>query len=60
MKPIVKYIKGAQRELKKVTWPSRKEATKLTFAVIVYTLAFVIFLALVDYGLGIVFENIIL
>lgn len=60
MKAIWKYLKGARRELKKVTWPSRKEAIKLTFAVVVFTLVFVIFTSIVDYGLDRAFEKIIL
>ena len=60
MKFIFNYLKGARRELKKVTWTSRREAIKLTFAVIVFTLVFVIFTAIIDYGLDKAFEKIIL
>lgn len=56
----VSYLKGARQELKKVTWPSRKETVNLTFAVVVFTLVLVIITTVMDYGLGKVFERIIL
>ncbi|HIA91744.1 TPA: preprotein translocase subunit SecE [Candidatus Saccharibacteria bacterium] len=60
MKKIINYLKGARRELSKVTWPSRKESTKLTIAVVVFTLVFVLFTTVIDYGLDQVFDKVIL
>ena len=60
MKAIINYLKGARRELLKVTWPSRKETIKLTIAVIVFSLVFVLFTTVVDFGLDELFEEIIL
>jgi preprotein translocase subunit SecE len=39
-------------EMKKVTWPTRKETTSSTAVVIVTVLVIVVFLGLVDYALG--------
>jgi preprotein translocase subunit SecE len=39
-------------EMKKVTYPSRKETVSTTAVVIVTVLVIVLFLGLVDYGLG--------
>ena len=37
-------------ELKKVVWPSRREATYLTTLVIVFTVVVAIILGVIDYG----------
>ncbi len=37
-------------ELKKVAWPSRKEAIRLTLIVILITVAMGIILGIIDYG----------
>ena len=39
-------------EMKKVTYPSRKETVSTTAVVIVTVLVIVLFLGLIDYGLG--------
>ena len=54
---LTKYLKGSVAEIKKVTWPSRKEAIKLTTAVIVFSLAFAFFTAVTDYGINQLFEQ---
>ena len=58
-KSVTGYIKNSYREIQKVTWPNRSEAWKLTAAVIIFSLVFAAFLALADYGLGLLFENVI-
>jgi len=53
---IPQKISGFWREFKtemrKVTWPSRKETVSSTAVVIVTVLVIVLFLGLVDYALG--------
>ena len=50
------YINGSVREMKKVTWPTKKEAKNYTFLVIGVSLAVASFLGALDYifsfGLG--------
>jgi len=58
--PISRYFKGAYSELKKVTWPDRSESIRLTGGVIVYSLAFALFIALVDYIFDVGFERFII
>ncbi len=45
-----KFIGDIIAELKKVTWPSRREATYLTTLVIVFTVVVAIILGVVDFG----------
>lgn len=47
---LPRYIRESLQEIKKVTWPSRKETWKLTFAVIVFTTIFTVFIIIADYG----------
>lgn len=55
-----KYLRDSFKELKKVSWPSRKDAFKLTFAVIVFTLAFTIFTTAWDWVFTNVVERVLL
>jgi preprotein translocase SecE subunit len=57
--PVSNYFKGAYSELKKVAWPDRKESVRLTIGVVIYSLAFALFIALVDYIFDIGFERFI-
>lgn len=54
------YFIQAWRELKLVTWPNRKETTKLTLAVIIFAVVFGVVIALVDYGLDKIFRSLLL
>jgi preprotein translocase subunit SecE len=45
-----KFIGDIIAELKKVTWPSRREATYLTTLVIVFTVVVAIILGVIDFG----------
>ena len=45
---VPKFVREAWVELKKVTWPTRKEALRLTLAVIVFAVFFSIFIQLLD------------
>lgn len=48
MKRISKYFRESWVELQKVTWPTRKQAIKLTAAVIIFAIAFAAIIALLD------------
>jgi len=52
---VVRYFRETWFELKKVSWPSRREGMNLTLMVIVVTAFLSVVLALIDYG----FENLI-
>ena len=56
---IVKYLKETRAEMRKVTWPTRDEAVRLTGIVLATTVAFSLFLGLVDYLLSKVFALLI-
>ena len=45
-----KFVSDIISELKKVTWPTRREATYLTTLVIIFTVAVAIVLGVIDYG----------
>lgn len=53
---LIKYLKDSVEELKKVTWPTKKETTNYTLMVIGVSLAVSAFLFSLDlvfnYGLG--------
>jgi preprotein translocase subunit SecE len=46
------FLQEFKTEMKKVTWPGRKETVSSTAVVIVTVLLIVLFLGLVDYALG--------
>ena len=47
--PVTNYFKGAYKELKKVTWPTKKETWRKSWIVIWFSLGFAFFLGAVDY-----------
>ncbi len=47
---IREYFKGVRSELRKVTWPSKKDTYKYTLVVLVICALFAIFFWLVDTG----------
>jgi len=49
MKKLIKYIKDSMIEMKKVTWPSRKEALNYTVLIVIITIAVAIFLGSLDF-----------
>jgi len=49
MNKIVNYLQASAVELKKVTWPSKKETYNYTVLVIGLSLAFAVFLGTLDY-----------
>lgn len=48
MQKIINYFKGVKQELKKVIWPTKKEASRLTVIVIVVAIFFGIFIGILD------------
>lgn len=63
MNPLSKYLRGTRGELRKVTWPTRQEAMRLTWIVLGVTAAFAGFLwafdALFSNALRLLLEQII-
>lgn len=57
---IPKYFRESWAELKLVTWPTRREALKLTGAVIIFTVAFGLIITLTDYGLDKLFRKVLI
>jgi preprotein translocase subunit SecE len=45
---LVRYFKETRAELRKVSWPTRKQATNLTLIVLAVTVAMAIFLGAAD------------
>ncbi len=54
------YIRGSWRELRQVTWPSRRQAWSLTYAVIIFSIVFGVLVFAVDLGLDKLFKEIII
>ncbi len=52
MTSAIKFLKEVKSELKKVTWPSRKETLSSTYLVIIMVVFISGFIGLVDYLLG--------
>ncbi|MBD3359647.1 MAG: preprotein translocase subunit SecE [Candidatus Buchananbacteria bacterium] len=59
MKKLIQYIKDSITELKKVTWPTKKETTNYTLLVIGISLAVAAFIGIIDYILALGVEQII-
>jgi preprotein translocase subunit SecE len=49
---IIRFLKEAKSELKKVTWPTRKQTLASTSVVIIVVIIVSIFLGIVDFGLA--------
>lgn len=52
MQSAVKYFREVGRELRKVSWPKKKELTNYTLTVLVTVVFFAIFFAVVDLGIS--------
>jgi len=46
---IITFLKESKVELKRVTWPSKKETVKFTLIVIGFSIAMAIFLGTLDF-----------
>jgi preprotein translocase subunit SecE len=54
------YFRNSWKELKLVTWPTKRESRRLTLAVIIFAVVFGVLVAIVDYGLDKLFKRILL
>lgn len=59
MNKLTKYFRESVLELKKVTWPSKKETYRYTFLVIGLSLLVAVFLGALDYIFNFGLETII-
>lgn len=50
--PVVNYVQESVLELKRVTWPTGKQAFRLTLIVLAFCLAFAVFIGLMDWALN--------
>jgi preprotein translocase subunit SecE len=49
LQAIIDYLNGTRAELRRVSWPDREEATRLTVIVLVVTLVMSAILGLMDF-----------
>ena len=49
---IIQFLNGAKAELKKVTWPSKKQTLASTSVVIIIVFIVAIYLGIIDYILA--------
>ena len=59
MNKLINYIKASIEEMKKVTWPTKKETYQYTLLVIGISLAVAAFLGALDYIFSLILELII-
>lgn len=59
MSKLTDYLKGSIEEMKKVTWPTKKEAKNYTMLVIGISLGVAAFLGVLDYAFSFGIEKII-
>jgi preprotein translocase subunit SecE len=57
MNKINTYIKSSVEEMKKVTWPTKKETYNYTVMIIVISLSMALFIGLLDYGFDALIKN---
>jgi preprotein translocase subunit SecE len=60
VQPIREYLRDTRAELRKVTWPTRKEAQHLTLIVLGATVSMAIILGLADYAFGEIMRGMVL
>ncbi len=59
MNKLSQYVQDSWIELKKVVWPTKKEARKHTLLVIGFSLAMATFLGIIDFILNKILELVI-
>ena len=52
MQRIVNFFKEVGREMRKVSWPKRKELTNYTVTVLVTVIFFTLFFTVIDFGIS--------
>jgi preprotein translocase subunit SecE len=60
MSKITRYFQESLEEMKKVTWPTKKETYNYTLLVIVISLAIAAFLGILDYGFNLGLKELII
>lgn len=60
MNKIINYIKASIEEMRKVTWPTKKETYNYTLLVIGISIALALFLGALDFGFAKAFELLIM
>lgn len=60
LRPVGRYLVGVRGEFREVRWPKRREAWKLTFAVVGFAFVFVVLVQIIDYGIRLLFEKVII
>lgn len=55
-----RYFRNSFKELKRVTWPSWSKTWRLTFDVLVFSIALTLLVAAIDYGLNKLFREVLL
>ena len=59
MKKVKEYFQGVWAELKKVTWPTKKEVFNHTIIVIISSVVVMLVVAVLDFGLSSAVEYVI-
>ena len=59
MSSLMNFIREAKAELKKVTWPTRRQIWYWTLVVIVFTLCVSLYLGLIDFILAWLFRTLL-
>lgn len=52
MQRVVNFFKDISREMRKVSWPKRKEMTNYTVTVLATVIFFALFFAVIDLGIS--------
>ena len=52
LEPVKQYFRDVYMEAKRVTWPSKKDAVKGTYVVLITVVIAAVFLGIVDVGLA--------
>lgn len=52
MKRLTEFFRGVAREMRKVSWPKRKELTKYTIVVISTVIIMSLFFTVIDLGIS--------
>lgn len=52
MQNVMQFLNDAKVELKRVTWPSRKQTMASTFVVIIIVFVMAIYFGIIDFGLA--------
>ena len=60
VRPLLEYLRDTRAELRKVTWPTRKEAQNLTLIVLGATAGMAVVLGLADYAFSEIMRGLVL